>query len=62
MRNKDPAPRTSNSIGASSVDEYATKVESHGGKVVVPKMSIPNVGYLAYCQDTGGQYHRSLSG
>ena len=54
LRNKDSAPRTVNSIGVSSVDEYATKVESHGGKVVVPKMSIPNVGYLAYCQDTEG--------
>jgi uncharacterized protein len=54
LRNKDSAPRTVNSIGVTSVDEYATRVESHGGKVVVPKMSIPNVGYVAYCQDTEG--------
>jgi predicted enzyme related to lactoylglutathione lyase len=25
-----------------------------GGQVVVPKMPIPGVGYLAYCQDTEG--------
>ena len=54
LRNKDSAPRTVNSIGVSSVDDYASKVESHGGKLVIPKMSIPNVGYLAYCQDTEG--------
>ncbi len=54
LRNKDSAPRTVNSIGVSSVDQYAARVESNGGKVVVPKMSIPTVGYVAYCQDTEG--------
>ena len=37
-----------------SVDEYAGKVEANGGKVVVPKMAIPGVGWLVYCQDTEG--------
>jgi predicted enzyme related to lactoylglutathione lyase len=27
-------------------------VVASGGKVVMPKMPIPGVGYLAYCQDT----------
>ena len=54
LRNMDSAPRIVNSIGVSSVDEYAAKVESNGGKVVVPKMSIPKVGFLVYCQDTEG--------
>jgi predicted enzyme related to lactoylglutathione lyase len=41
-----------NSIDVPSVDEYAAKVEAAGGKVVVPKVAIPGVGWLAYCQDT----------
>ncbi|MDB5353264.1 MAG: Glyoxalase [Planctomycetota bacterium] len=43
-----------NSIDVASVDEFVTKVEFEGGKVVVPKMAIPGVGWLAYCQDTEG--------
>jgi uncharacterized protein len=54
LRNKDSQPRTVNSISVESVDDAASKVETHGGKVVVPKMTVPTVGYLAYCQDTEG--------
>jgi uncharacterized protein len=54
LRNKDSQPRTVNSIAVDSVDDFARKVEEHGGKVVVPKMIIPGVGYLAYCNDTEG--------
>ena len=45
---------TVNSIAVPSVDEFADKISQHGGKVVVPKMAVPGVGYLAYCQDTEG--------
>jgi len=41
-----------NTIDVPSVDEFATRVKEHGGKVVVPKTAIPGVGYLIYCQDT----------
>ena len=54
MRHKDSAPRTVNSIAVDSVDDYAVKIEAHGGKVVVPKMTIPGVGYVVYCNDTEG--------
>ena len=39
-------------IDVPSVDEYAAKVEKLGGKVVVPKMAVPKVGYFAVCIDT----------
>lgn len=45
---------TVNSIDVDSVDEYAEKVVAHGGKITMPKMNIPGVGYIAYCQDTEG--------
>lgn len=41
-------------VDVSSVDESADKVVASGGKVVVPKMAVPGVGYLVYCQDTEG--------
>mgnify|MGYP000897580274 FL=1 len=39
-------------IGVPSVDEYIVKVESLGGKNIVPKMAVPGMGYLAVCLDT----------
>ena len=54
MKRLHPQGSTYNSIDVQSVDEYAAKVEKSGGKVVVPKMTIPGVGYVAYCQDTEG--------
>ena len=41
-----------NTIEVPSVDDYAAKITEKGGKVAVPKMTIPSVGYLAYCHDT----------
>jgi hypothetical protein len=47
-------PLTVNTVEVSSVDEFAEQVITHGGKVVVPKMAIPGVGYQIYCQDSEG--------
>jgi predicted enzyme related to lactoylglutathione lyase len=41
-------------VGVDSVDAYVAKVGSAGGKVCVPKMPIPGVGWLAYANDTEG--------
>jgi len=43
-----------NTVDVTSVDEFVKKVEANGGKVALPKMPVPGVGYLAYCQDTEG--------
>ncbi|MBN2565018.1 MAG: VOC family protein [Candidatus Eisenbacteria bacterium] len=43
-----------NSIDVPSVDEYVAKIEKGGGSVIVPKMKVPGVGYLAYCKDPEG--------
>ena len=45
---------TVNTVEVDSVDEVATKVEASGGKIVLPKMSVPGVGWLIYCQDSEG--------
>lgn len=41
-----------NTIDVPSVEDFAARVTESGGRVVVPKMAIPGVGYLVYCQDT----------
>jgi len=43
-----------NTIDVPSVDEFARKIESKGGKIIMPKMAIPGVGYFAQCLDTEG--------
>ena len=48
------APMTVNTVEVPSVDESAEKVIAAGGRVVVPKMTIPGIGYQIYCQDTEG--------
>lgn len=45
---------TVNTIEVPSVDEFAEKVTANGGKVVLPKMAIPGIGYQVYCQDSEG--------
>jgi hypothetical protein len=52
MQRQNPQQLITNYIGIPSVDEYAAKVEKLGGKVVVPKMAVPGVGYFAVCLDT----------
>src|SRR3972149_5811950 len=50
MKRRDPAGSVYNTIQVSSVDDYIKKITGCGGQVVVPKMAIPGVGYLAYCK------------
>ncbi|HTC23071.1 MAG TPA: VOC family protein [Gemmatimonadales bacterium] len=49
-----PGQGTVNTIDVGSCDEFVRKVEKAGGKVSVPKMAIPGVGWLAYCTDPEG--------
>jgi len=48
------SPGTLNTIGVSSLDESIKKIEQRGGKICVPKMAIPGVGWLAYAEDPAG--------
>jgi len=41
-------------IGVPSIDEYVQKIEAAGGKVIVPKGEVPDMGYYAYFKDTEG--------
>ena len=52
MKRKMPQQPNINYIGVEPVDEYASKVEKIGGKVVLSKMAVPGMGYFAVCLDT----------
>ena len=52
MKRQGPQQPIINYIDVKSVDEYSSKVQRLGGKVHVPKMAVPGMGYLAVCLDT----------
>jgi predicted enzyme related to lactoylglutathione lyase len=54
MRHQDGAARTINTIEVASIEDAVEKITAAGGKLCVPKMAIPGVGWLAYCTDTEG--------
>ena len=41
-------------VDVPNLDEYLAKAAAHGGTVVVPKMPIPNIGWLGYVKDPEG--------
>lgn len=54
MKSRDGEPRTVNTVEVESVDSCAEMVREMGGRVVVDKMAIPGVGFVAYCTDPCG--------
>jgi uncharacterized protein len=51
MKRKMPQQPNINYIDVKLVDEYSSKVKL-GGKIVVPKMAVPGMGYFPVCFDT----------
>ena len=52
MQRQMPEQQVTNYINVKSVDEYKSKVEKLGGKVVSPKKAVPGTGYFALCVHT----------
>lgn len=52
MKRQEQHQQITNFIDVNSVDEYSSKIEKLGGKVVVTKMAVPAMGYFAVCHDT----------
>ena len=51
MKRENPEQRPTNYILVESVDEYARKIESNGGKIIVPKQEVHGMGYFAIALD-----------
>ena len=54
MKKMDPTQRPVNYILVESVDEFSRKTQSLGGKIIVPKTPIPNMGAFAVALDPEG--------
>ena len=52
MKRMHPQQPITNYVRVPSVPEYMAKVEKLGGKILVPKTAVMEMGYFAVCQDT----------
>jgi uncharacterized protein len=52
LKRQMPQQQITNFIDVKSVDEYSSKAEKLGGKVVVAKTAVPGMGCYAVCVDT----------
>jgi len=52
MKRQSPRHAVTNYISISSIDEYSSKVEQSGGKVIIPKTKVPQMGYIVVCLDS----------
>jgi hypothetical protein len=50
----DPSQRIMNYFGVKSIDAAMNQVRSLGGSILMGKMAVPKMGYLANCVDTEG--------
>ena len=50
----EPTTVVVNTLDVASVDDSIAQVVANGGSVLMPKMPVPGVGYLAYFRDTEG--------
>jgi predicted enzyme related to lactoylglutathione lyase len=54
MTRQSPGQGIENYFDVKSVQEYFSKVEQSGGKVITQKTPVPGMGYFAICTDTEG--------
>jgi hypothetical protein len=45
---------TTNTVDVASYEDAVKKIVEAGGKVLMPKMAVPGIGYMTYCNDTEG--------
>lgn len=57
LKKRDPNQPVVNSIDVADIEKAIINIEKAGGKIVVPKMAIPTVGWLAYFKDPDGNIH-----
>jgi hypothetical protein len=51
---KGQRPGTLDTVAVKSLDQTIKKIEQRGGKICLPKMVIPKIGWLAYAEDPAG--------
>jgi uncharacterized protein len=51
MKRQMPQQQITNYINVKSIEEYFSKIEKLGGKVIHPKSPVAGMGYFAVCLD-----------
>jgi uncharacterized protein len=51
---KGQSASTLNTVAVESLDQSVKKIEQRGGKICLPKMATPKIGWLAYAEDPAG--------
>lgn len=54
MKKQNPEHKPVNYVLVESIDEYVMKIGDLGGKVIVPKMEVPGIGWWALALDPEG--------
>ncbi|MGD9673315.1 MAG: VOC family protein [Candidatus Nitrosocosmicus sp.] len=54
MKRQSSDHKVTNYITVGSIDEYTIKITEKGGKIVIPKTEIPNMGYFTVFLDSEG--------
>ncbi|MFZ1322825.1 MAG: VOC family protein [Ignavibacteria bacterium] len=57
MKKRDQKHTVVNTISVDNIDEYVKKIESNGGKIVIPKFPVPSIGWVLYFTDPDGNLH-----
>lgn len=52
MKRQSPQQTVTNYVTVSSIDQYDSKIEQSGGKIIMQKTEIPNMGYILVFIDT----------
>ena len=54
IKKESPKQKPVNYISVESIDESMEKVKELGGKIILPKQEVPNVGWIATAVDPEG--------
>lgn len=57
MLRKDPRQPMVNTINVKSIDDSIKRIEENGGTIVVPKVTVGDMGQVAYFKDPEGNIH-----
>lgn len=56
-KKREQNEQVANTIGVPDVDSYINKIKENGGTILMPKMAIPGVGWIASFLDPQGNKH-----
>jgi predicted enzyme related to lactoylglutathione lyase len=54
IRQNGMGPGTTNTMGVESVDKAVETIKAAGGTIILEKMAVPGMGWVAYALDTEG--------